>query len=163
MFGLAPCPATHQRISLRAVLALGLLLAGWSSAAPAHSSPPLLALWHYGTLPLGTQRCEASFMFDAGRSTFREVRVQAVAKDRQGQHLARFTLTPDDMGVEGHNRFASASWISPHACDPKVVIAVRRATAQIDGMATDLLATEQLQLRRYEPLELRLPKSRERP
>lgn len=122
-----------------------------------------LELWHYGTLRLSPLRCEATFMFDAGRDAFRDVRVQAIAKDRQGQVLARFALAPDDMGVDGRNRFASANWISPHACNPEVVVLFKTATAQMDGLATDLLATQQLRLRRYEPLELRLPQSRERP
>lgn len=122
-----------------------------------------LELWHYGTLRLSPQRCEATFMFDAGRTTLREVRVQAIAKDRQGQHLARFALAPEDMGVDGRNRFASATWISPHACNPEVVVLFKTATAQVEGMSTDLIATQQLRLRRFEPLELRLPQSRERP
>ena len=122
-----------------------------------------LELWHYGTLRLSPQRCEATFMFDAGRTTLREVRVQAIAKDRQGQHLARFALAPEDMGVVGRNRFARATWISPHACNPEVVVLFKTATAQVEGMSTDLIATQQLRLRRFEPLELRLPQSRERP
>lgn len=144
-------------------LAAALMLGLACSASMAESSPQPLHLWHYGTLPVGPQRCEATFMFDAGRATFREVRVQAVAKDRQGQSLVRFTLTPNDMGVDGNNRFASANWVSPHACDPEVVVYLRRASAQVDGMSTDLLATQQLQLRRFERMELRLPQSRERP
>ena len=137
----------------------GLALAGLCSAGSAQA----LELWHYGTLRLSPQRCEATFMFDAGRATYRDVRVQAIAKDRQGQHLARFALTPEDMGVDGRNRFAAATWISPHACNPEVVVLFKTATAQVEGMSTDLIATQQLRLRRHEPLELRLPQSRERP
>lgn len=147
----------HPRISPRA-LALASL-AGWGALGNAQA----LELWHYGTLRLSPQRCEATFMFDAGRATLREVRVQAIAKDRQGQHLARFALAPEDMGVDGRNRFASATWISPHACNPEVVVLFKTATAQVEGMSTDLIATQQLRLRRFEPLELRLPQSRERP
>jgi len=44
-----------------------------------------------------------------------------------------------------------------------VLVLFRTATAQVNGMATDLLVTQQLRLRRHEPLELRLPQSRERP
>ena len=73
----------------------------------------------------------------------------------QGQHLARFALAPDDMGVDGRNRFAAATWISPHACNPEVVVLFKTATAQVEGMSTDLIATQQLRLRRFEPLELR--------
>ena len=134
-------------------------LAGWGALGNAQA----LELWHYGTLRLSPQRCEATFMFDAGRTTLREVRVQAIAKDRQGQHLARFALAPEDMGVDGRNRFAAATWISPHACNPEVVVLFKTATAQVEGMSTDLIATQQLRLRRFEPLELRLPQSRERP
>ena len=134
-------------------------LAGWGALGSAQA----LELWHYGTLRLSPQRCEATFMFDAGRTTLREVRVQAIAKDRQGQHLARFALAPEDMGVDGRNRFAAATWISPHACNPEVVVLFKTATAQVEGMNTDLIATQQLRLRRFEPLELRLPQSRERP
>ena len=140
------------------VLALASL-AGWGALGNAQA----LELWHYGTLRLSPQRCEATFMFDAGRTTLREVRVQAIAKDRQGQLLARFALAPEDMGVDGRNRFASATWISPHACNPEVVVLFKTATAQVEGMSTDLIATQQLRLRRFEPLELRLPQSRERP
>ena len=61
------------------------------------------------------------------------------------------------------NRFAAATWISPHACNPEVVVLFKAATAQVEGMSTDLIATQQLRLRRFEPLELRLPQSRERP
>ena len=147
----------RTRISPRA-LALASL-AGWGALGNAQA----LELWHYGTLRLSPQRCEATFMFDAGRTTLREVRVQAIAKDRQGQHLARFALAPEDMGVDGRNRFASATWISPHACNPEVVVLFKTATAQVEGMSTDLIATQQLRLRRFEPLELRLPQSRERP
>ena len=102
-------------------------------------------------------------MFDAGRDAFREVRLQAIAKDRQGQVLARFALAPPDMGVDRNNRFGSAAWVSPHACNPEVVLVFKTATAAVDGLPVDLLATQQLRLRRYEPLELRLPQSRERP
>ena len=147
----------RTRISPR-TLALASL-AGWGALGNAQA----LELWHYGTLRLSPQRCEATFMFDAGRTTLREVRVQAIAKDRQGQHLARFALAPEDMGVDGRNRFASATWISPHACNPEVVVLFKTATAQVEGMSTDLIATQQLRLRRFEPLELRLPQSRERP
>lgn len=138
--------------ALTALLGLGAL-------GPAHA----LELWHYGTARLSPQRCEATFMFDAGREMFREVRVQAVAKDRQGQPLARFTLAPPDMGVERSNRFGSTAWVSPHACNPDVVVVFKTATAVVDGLSVDLLATQQLRLRRYEPMELRLPQSRERP
>lgn len=120
-------------------------------------------VWHYGTLPLGPLRCEATFMFDAGRSTFRELRVQALAKDRQGQVQARFTLTPADMGVDRNNRFASATWVASQACDPELVVVFRSAIAVVDGLPVDLLATQQLRVRRFEPIELRLPQSRERP
>lgn len=146
------CSSQRPTLALTALVCLG----AW---VPAQA----LDMWHYGTLPLGPQRCEATFMFDAGRTTLREVRVHAIAKDRQGQHLARFTLTPDDMGVDGRNRFASASWISPLACNPEVVLLLKTATAQVDGLRTDMLTTHQLRLRRFEPLELRLPQSRERP
>lgn len=142
--------------SFRPALLAGCCL---GALAPAQA----LELWHYGTLRLSPQRCEATFMFDAGRDTFREVKVQAIAKDRQGQVLARFALAPSDMGVEGRNRYASDNWISPHACNAEVVVLFKSATAQVDGMATDLIATQQLRLRRYEPMELRLPQSRERP
>lgn len=141
-------------------------LAGWALAGCgllAAGSAQALELWHYGTLRLGPQRCEATFMFDAGRAAFREVRVQALVKDRQGQVLARFALAPADMGVERTNRFASATWTAPQACNPELVVVLKSATAMVDGLATDLLATQQLRLRRYEPLELRLPQARERP
>lgn len=140
--------------SVQALAACSLLAAGTVQA---------LELWHYGTLRLSPQRCEAAFMFDAGRDAFREVRVQALAKDRQGQVLARFALAPADMGVERTNRFAQATWVAPQACNPELVVVLKSATAMVNGMATDLLATQQLRLRRYEPFELRLPQSRERP
>jgi len=138
---------------------LWLACAGLLSAGHAQA----LDLWHYGTLHLGPQRCEATFMFDAGRDALREVRVQVVAKDRQGQVLARFALAPADMGVEHTNRFASATWTSTHACNPDLIVVLKSATAMVEGLPTDLLATQQLRLRRYEPWELRLPQARERP
>ncbi|MDR2326897.1 MAG: hypothetical protein LBE51_16060 [Acidovorax sp.] len=141
------------------ICAAMLALACW----PVQAAGPVLDAWHYGTLRLSSQRCEASFIFDAGPHSFRAVRVQAIAKDRQGQVLARFTLEPDDMGVDRNNRFATARWISPHACGPEVVVVFKTASAQIEGMPTDLLAHQQLRLRRYEPMELRLPQTRERP
>lgn len=134
-----------------------------TASLSAQAAGPVLDAWHYGTLRLSSQRCEANFIFDAGHHSFRAVRVQAIAKDRQGQVLARFTLEPDDMGVEGRNRFATANWISPHACNSEVVVLFKTANAQVEGIPTDLLASQLLRLRRYEPLELRLPQSRERP
>lgn len=122
-----------------------------------------LDIWHYGTLPITHHRCEATFMLDAGRNTFRDVKIRAIAKDKQSQVLDRFELKPEDMGVDGRNRFASATWISPHACEPEVTILLKSATAMVDGLHTDLLATQQLRLQQMEPLAMRLPQSRERP
>lgn len=132
--------------------ALGLLL------TVTYTNAMAVDMWH-SNLVFGNQgQCAATFTFDSGLQTIEKLKINLQLLDKSGKKIQSGTLEPARFGDSSASRYGDAILGGEDLCDDELSVLVTKATAVVDGKATDLLKTKQLTVRPFKPYTIRLSK-----
>lgn len=113
-------------------------------------------VWHSNTVWAGMGQCSASFTFDSGFDDITNLNVSLQAVGKDGIVVESGTLTIERFGQSSADRYAVAYLEGENICEPDLAIEVKGATAMIDGIRVDLLKSNRLQVRPFQPFKIRL-------
>ena len=113
-------------------------------------------VWHSNTVWAGMGQCSASFTFDSGFDDITDLRISVQAVGKGDEVMESGTLTIERFGQSSADRYAVAYLEGENICEPDLTIKVKGATALIDGIRVDLLKTNKLQVRPFQPFSIKL-------
>lgn len=127
----------------------GLILSGRVQA---------IDMWHSNLVFANQGQCAATFTFDSGSQAINKLKVQLNVLDKTGKKIQSGVLEVANFGESEASRYGDAILAGEDLCDDDLRIVVTKATATLEGKATDLLKTKQLTVRPFKPYTIRLTK-----
>ena len=124
-------------------------MVGFSMSAQA------IDFWHSNTVWANQGMCAASFTFDSGMEPVEQLKVSMVALEKGSNKVKGQTVIElEEFGTSGADRYAIGYWESELACDDNLYMVVTEASAYIDDLREDLLATGRLNVREFKPYQI---------
>lgn len=123
------------------------------TAAPAQA----LEIWHSNTVWAGQGQCSAVFGLDS-MEAIEKLEISITVVDAKGKKVASGTITTEGFGGTSADRYAESFIEGEAFCADNLTLIVKKATANIEGVRTDLLKTQALAVRAFKPFPIRLGK-----